>query len=124
MTKRRVQIAALALAVLAAVVLLVVPTYESVTVSSDGGEISTSLTMLQAVGPWIFVVLLVPVLATAVPVFARGRAWSVLSMIGAIVLSGFVILSLLTIGMFFVPAAIASVVAACLPARGKMAAVV
>lgn len=120
MAKRRVQFVALVLVVAAGVILLVVPTYMTVTSSSDGPEVTSSQTMLAVVGPWLFVVLLAPVLFAALPLFARGRAWAVLSVVSAILLGGFVLLSLLTIGIFFVPGAVLSVIAACLPARPRV----
>ncbi len=123
-TKRVFQLIAFALVVVADAVLLLVPTYSSAASSSSGDSsqataattsVETTQTMLQVVGPWLLVLLAVPLAAALLPLWARGRAWTVLSLVSASVLGVFVLLGALTIGMFFVPALVTAIVAACLP---------
>jgi hypothetical protein len=90
----------LALAIGAAVFLLTFPFYSSL----DG-----SRTLIDANGAWVLIPVLLPVLVAAVPcVFRR---W-VTRVISAVVLGVFVLISGFTIGLCYLPAAIAMVVAA------------
>lgn len=90
----------LALAIGAAFFLLTSPFYSSL----DG-----SRTLIAANGSWVLIPILLPVLFAAVPcVFPR----RVLRVISAVVLGVFVLISGFTIGLCYLPAAIAMVVAA------------
>ncbi|WP_344094646.1 hypothetical protein [Microbacterium deminutum] len=122
MVKRWLQVAALVLVAAASTVLLLVPTYESATTSSNGTETVTTQSMLEVNGPWLLVVLAAPIVLAVLPVFARGRTWVVLSIVSATLLWVGVILGSLTIGIFFVPGAILALIAACLPVRSNRAA--
>jgi hypothetical protein len=119
MVKRWLQVGVLVLVIAAAVVVLVAPSYSSVTSSSSGGEIVTTKTALEVNGPWLVLLLLVPIAIAALPLFARGRAWVVLSIVSASLLWVFVILGSFTIGVLFAPAALLALVAACLPVRAR-----
>jgi hypothetical protein len=123
MTKRWLQIGALVLVVAAAVIVLVAPSYSSVTSSSNGGEVVTTQTALEVNGPWLLLPLMVVIAVAALPLFARGRAWVVLSIVSASLLWVFVILGMFTNGVLFAPAALLALIAACLPVRARHAAV-
>jgi len=122
MVKRSLQVGALVLVIAAAVIVLVAPSYSSVTSSSNGGEVITTKTALEVNGPWLLLLLLVPIAIAALPLFARGRAWVVLSIVSASLLWVFVILGSFTIGVLFAPAALLALVAACLPVPARVAA--
>jgi hypothetical protein len=122
MAKLRLQIAALAVVITAAIALLVLPTSTSVTSSSDGSEVTTSQTLLASMGPSVLLILAAPIAMAALPLFSRGRAWVALSIASAVLLWLFVILGLLTIGVFFLPGAILALIAACRPVRAPAAA--
>ena len=115
--KRIVQFVAAALALAAVLAVALLPSYIEVSTTSDGGEVVTSSTVLQVVGLWFLLVLAIPLAITLLPLPARGRAWQPLSIISATLLTLFTILGSLSIGFYFLPAMIASIVAAFLPTR-------
>lgn len=115
--KRVVQIAALALALTAALMIAVLPMYTEMTVSSDGTESTSRATVLEVNGLWVLVLIAVPVLLAALPLSARGRAWQPLSITSAALLSACVVLGMVSIGLFFLPAAVVAIVGACLSPR-------
>ncbi|HSF27316.1 MAG TPA: hypothetical protein VLC50_07350 [Actinomycetes bacterium] len=106
----------LTLAATASLVLAFVPmgTSESVTVSNDGPVSRTvaSTTMLQTEGPSVLVALALPVLLAALPVLVPPRYRLVVAVPSAVLLGVFVFLAMFSVGIFFLPAFIASVVAA------------
>jgi protein-S-isoprenylcysteine O-methyltransferase Ste14 len=105
------QLVAAGLALVAAAVVITVPLYSQVSSTSAGDQQTRSSTALSVVGPTILLTLLVPVLGAALPLAARGRAWQPLSVVSAAVLAVFVLLGLLSVGWFFIPALIVSVIA-------------
>ena len=117
MVKRWLQIGALGLVVAASIIVLVAPTYSSVTTDSNGGEAATTQTALEVNGPWLLFVLLVPIAIAALPLFAHRRTWGVLSIVSASLLWVFVIVGMLGIGVFFVPGAAMAMAAAFLPVQ-------
>lgn len=128
-TKRVLQLIAVVLVVVANVVLLLVPTYSSASATSSGDSsqvtsttapVETMQTMLQVVGPRLLVVLAIPLAAALLPLWARGRAWIVLSIVSAALLWVFVLLGALSVGLFFLPAALVAVVAACVPSEARL----
>lgn len=102
---------ALALALAAVVVLLAVPLGTRETASTSGGRRVESTTLLQSQGAGVLVPLAVPVLLTALPLSAPRSRRPALSLFCAALLGTGVVLSMLSIGVFFVPALIAAVVA-------------
>jgi hypothetical protein len=110
------------LALLAAVVLLVIPTgrEESVSISSTG-EItrhSRSTTLVQSDGWSVLVRLAVPVAFAGVPLALRRTRWRRGALVAAsVLLLAFVVAGLLSIGVIFLPAAIAMVTAAIVDGR-------
>ena len=98
------QTVAFTLAITASLVLLLIPGYTEVTQSSDGPEQVTTSTLLETVGPWIFMPLLIPVALTGLPLVFRGRSQSYVSVAAAIALAIFTVLGALSIGWFYLPA--------------------
>ncbi len=114
-------VSAFVLALTASVLLLVVPVYKSVS-SSAVVEGSTSsqtettktseLTLLEQSGPAVLLALIAPVLITLIPLLVRPcapRPWLLAS---AITLSVLCILAGFSIGLLYLPAAVALWVAA------------
>ncbi len=94
------------LAIAAALFLLVWPVY-----SGFDGERPTHSTLMHVNGPWVIVPVMFPVLVVLVPLVVR-RKWS--RIVAAIVIGAFVLISGFSIGMFYLPAAIAMLLAACM----------
>lgn len=105
------QLAAVALAVVASVLLLVVPTGTSETTTSTGEHTSESTTLLGTEGPSVLWPLLVPVLLTLVPLLVSRRLRPAVSITCTVLLAVGVILAVLSIGVFFVPALVLAVIA-------------
>jgi hypothetical protein len=103
------QVLAVALAIVASVVLLLVPIYTQVKVTSGGPEQPTHPTLLEINGPSIFVPLLIPVALTALPLLIRGRARTPASVAATVALVVFVVIGSGSIGWFYVPALAAAV---------------
>lgn len=111
-----------ALSLLAALVLLVIPTgrQESVSISSTG-EItrhSRSTTLVQSDGWSVLVPLAVPAAFAGVPLALRRTRWRRGALVAAsVLLLAFVVAGLFSIGVFYLPAAVAMVTAAILDGR-------
>ncbi|UUT35940.1 hypothetical protein [Microbacterium elymi] len=114
---RVLQIIGFALTLAAGVALCFLPAFQSVTSDSDGHQATRTQTLLQMQGSAYLLVLVIPVLIAAVPLLLRGRAWRVSSIVAAVLLGVFALVGALSIGVFYLPAAIVEVVAACLPVR-------
>lgn len=117
--KRVLQFVAAGLAVAAAAAVIALPLYSRASSTSAGDQQVTSSTVLSVVGPTVLLTVLVPVLGAALPLVARGRAWQSLSVVSATVLAVFVVLGLLSVGWFFIPALIVSVIAVFQPVTPK-----
>lgn len=113
--KRVAQVLALGFAVAAAATILVIPSYMVITTDSAGRDIASMHTVLEVGGPWFLAVLAIPIVITIVPLLVRGRAWQPVSIVATVLLGVFTLVALLTIGMYFLPALVASVVGAVLP---------
>ena len=102
-------------AIAAAVALLVVPTGSSRSVSVDrsGGRTSdiTHHTLLQSEGRSILLVLAVPIILTVIPPLTSLRQRRTATLICTSLLSVGVVLALMSIGVFFVPAVVCALVA-------------
>lgn len=118
------QSAAVVCAIAAAVALLVVPTGsgQSVSVDRSGGRTSdiTHHTLLQSEGRSILLVLAVPIILTVIPLITSRRQRRTATLISTSLLSVGVVLALMSIGVFFVPAVVCALVAI---ARGERRAV-
>jgi hypothetical protein len=93
------------LTVAAAVFLLVWPVY-----SGFSGDRPTQATLLQINGSWVIIPVMFPVLVALVPLVARRQA---VRIVAAIVMGGFVLISGFSFGMFYLPAGILMLLAAC-----------
>lgn len=112
------QAIAVSLAIAASLVLLVLPMYTEVKLMSGGpGQVSHS-TLLETVGPSIFVPLLIPIALTALPLLRRGRARIQVSVATTVALAVFVVVGSASIGWFYVPA-LAAAVAALVASAGR-----
>jgi hypothetical protein len=101
----RLTIASFGLASVAAVFLLVWPVY-----SGFNGRHATHATLLQVNGPRVILPVLFPVFLAFPPLVFRKQA---LRIVAAAVMLAFSFVSGFTIGLFYVPAAIAMLLAAC-----------
>jgi hypothetical protein len=111
-----IALAAVLLAVGAGLLLAFYPVYQGVseTASSSGVVTSSSdsATLVGENGAWVVVLLCVPVALAALGLVASLRGRRVLMWVLAAVLLGFVVLGGFSIGLFYLPAALALLVAA------------
>jgi hypothetical protein len=104
-----------------------VPAYESETRSTGGEVVRDTATLVEVNGPWALVVVAAPLVATAVVAWAL---WSGGSRHGAVLaawaavglLTALSVLALLSVGMFFLPTALALALACGLGTMGPSAA--
>ena len=115
--------AAFALALIPSAVLLVVPVYAALTESetTSSGSPASSMsrgTLIQANGLWVLAVLFLPVVLTAAGLAARASTQrrSVIRA-GALLLTAFVVLAGFSVGLLYLPSAVALWVAAIGPGR-------
>ena len=110
MKANRYGVAALSLAVVAALVVAFAPLGRTCgTTLSGGTERCWGTSAFSVDGSWILVVVSVPVLVALLPVLARRRAAFIIS--AALLWIG-CLLGLLSVGIFFIPAATAMTLAA------------
>ena len=88
------------------------PTYSQVsdTMSTDGSEIHTAgrATLVAVNGPRVYSILAIPVLAAALVVLPwPGKLRRPIAVVGAVIATAFVVLGMLSVGMFFLPSAVA-----------------
>ena len=109
----RLAVAASVTAAIGAVVAAFAPTYTSCTSTAGSpGEICGHETSFAVNGAWVLVVVSVPVLVSLIPVLVRRRPARIVS---ATLLWIGCALGMLSVGMFFVPAAILMTIAAAQP---------
>jgi len=102
--KTRLAAASFGLSMAAAVFLLAWPVY----MGSDGAR-TTHATLLEVNGPWFIVPVLFPVVVALMALLSRRRAVRILA---AVVIGAFCLIAM-SIGIFYVPAAIVMAWAAC-----------
>jgi hypothetical protein len=103
-------------AIAAFIALLVLPVYSSITTTMNGTAVRGSATLLSVNGPRVLFVLAVPVLASLLAIIpAPSRVQRVLAIAAAAIASGFVLLGAMTVGVFFLPTALALILAALSP---------
>jgi hypothetical protein len=107
----RFTLLALVLAVVGALVAAFAPTYMTCETVAGGAETCHRSSGITVNGAWILVVSAVPVAVALVPVLVRRHGARVAS---AILLWACCVVAIASIGMFFLPAAIAMTVAASL----------
>ncbi len=71
-------------------------------------------TLLQVNGPQVIVLLVLPVLVTLAPLLFPSRVTRV---IATVLICGFTLVGSFTIGLFYLPAALAMLIAACAKSR-------
>jgi hypothetical protein len=101
--KARLKEVAFGLALTAAAVLLVLPIY-----SGFNGTRPSRATLVEINGPWILLLLAIPVVITLQPLVFRRHSVQVVT---TILIAGFTVLSSFSIGLFFVPATIVTLLA-------------
>ena len=94
------QVLAVSLAAVASLVLLVAPMYTQINITPGGPQQLSYPTLLETVGPSIFVPLLIPVALTALPLLIRGHARTAASVATAVALVVFVVIGSASIGLF------------------------
>jgi hypothetical protein len=109
--KTRLAAIAFGLAMAAAIYLLVGPVYRG-----EGSEGVRYATLLQVNGKWVIVPVMFPVLVTLAPLVVRRQ---VVRVVAAIVLGGFVLISGFSIGLFYLPAGVLLLLAACVEDSAK-----
>ena len=105
---RRAGLLSLLFAVIAAAYLLVAPIVRTATTGVDG-EVIREQTLLEVSGPGVLFGLAAPVVFAALPLLAPRRGVRVIS---AVLLAAIALLGLASIGLLFVPSAVAMSVAA------------
>jgi hypothetical protein len=109
--KTRLTVASFGLASAAAAFLLVWPVY-----SGSNGGVTTHATLLQVNGWGVILPVLFPVFLAFLPIVVRKQA---LRIMAAAVMFAFSFISGFTIGLFYVPAAVAMLLAACVGDSAK-----
>ena len=109
----RLAVAAFVAAAIGALVAAFAPTYTGCTTTAGSAvEVCSHETAFAVNGAWVLVVVSVPVLVTLVPVLIRRRPARIVS---AVLLWIGCALGMLSVGMFFLPAAILMTIAAAQP---------
>lgn len=109
--QRIAQLVALGLAVVAALAALFFPAYTIATSDSAGNQVETTQSIFEAHGPVFLAIVAVPVVFAAAPLVARGQAWRPVSITSVVLLGAFVLVGILSIGTFFIPAFVCALVA-------------
>jgi hypothetical protein len=109
----RIAIISFLLAVLASVLCFVLPLYRGQSGLQRFGEPSRvqvrHATLLSVNGPSIYYILVIPVIIAGVPLLLRCRTARIIS---ALSLTGCVVIGAASIGLFYLPSAIAMILAA------------
>ena len=115
--KRVAQLIAFALATVAGIAVLFVPSYTIATSDSEGNETIGSSTVWEVNGPISLLIIAIPIAITILPLLVRGPSWPAVSVVAAVLIGLFAIIGSFTIGFYFIPAVAAELVAVFLPAR-------
>ncbi|PTT67714.1 hypothetical protein [Arthrobacter sp. HMWF013] len=99
------------LAAAASVALLVLPVYTEVELSAGEPGQARHSTLLESVGPSLFLPLLIPIVVTASPLLLHGSARTTVSVMATVGLAVFVVIGSASIGWFYLPALAAAVAA-------------
>lgn len=123
--ERTLVFVALAWALGVTVYLVRAPAYEGVEAFRDAGMAVEQAkvvrrTLLEVDGPGVLVPLLIPVILSALPLVRLASASRrCLAVISAVLLLGFVVVGVLSVGLFYAPSAMAMLVAAALSIVGR-----
>ena len=115
--KRVAQLIAFALATVAGAAVLLVPSYTTATSDADGNETIGSSTVWEVNGPISLLIIAIPIAITLMPLLVRGPSWPAVSVIAAVLIGLFAVIGSFTIGIYFIPAVAAELVAVFLPSR-------
>ena len=118
-TKRVLQLVTLGLVVGAAGYSCAAQLFAWAESDSSGNSVVMTRTLLESQGPGYLLVFMVLAALTACPLLLRGTSSAIASVEMAAVLTTFTVLGAMTIGGLFLPAAVASCIAALLPMRGR-----
>jgi hypothetical protein len=110
--KTRLAAASVGLALAAAIFLLMWPVY-----TGFDGVRATRATLLQINGSWAILPLAFPVIVALLPLVLRRQA---IGIIAAVLIGAFSLLAGFTVGLFYVPAAVAMLLAACVADSAKL----
>jgi len=110
--KMQFTVASLGLALAAGIFLLVWPVY-----SGFDGVNATRATLLQVNGPWALLPVFFPVFVALLPVVFKRQF---VRIIAAVVLVAFSFIAGFSIGLFYIPAAVVMVLAACVPDAARL----
>ena len=119
--KRVTQIIALALTLAAGLAALFVPGYQTVTSDSEGNVLAKSTTTLEQLGPWVVVLVLIPVAVAATPFLVSRGMWQPATIVAAALLIIWGVVSAWTIGIYYVPAIVCLLASVFLTAHGRSA---
>jgi uncharacterized membrane protein len=117
--KRIVQIITLALTLAATLAILVTPSYLQVSSDSNGNESISTESVLTVVGTWFLAVLAIPNIIAVAPLLARGRVWQPVSIGSTVLLVGFGVVGALSVGFYFIPTILSSLVSVFLPTQTR-----
>lgn len=115
-----IQIAALLLALGAAVLALMSGTYTVIRSNSDGVTQELTMSAIDFLGPAAILIVAMPVLIVAAPLIVRGKFLVAVSLGSAGALLVWAVVGSMTVGLLFIPAAIAGMAAALLVTAGRV----
>jgi hypothetical protein len=111
------QLAAVALSVAACLVVLFMPLGEGVSTTSDGSTTETTSTLWNSDNPQAVGMIMVAAAIPLIALVAVGRWRRPTAAVATVLLTLFVMVGILSVGMFFLPATIAQLAAAIFPTR-------
>jgi|SRR5690625_1981876 len=109
--KRVWQLVALLAALAAGVSVFFVRAF-TLSAPQGAGQAEVRATAYEAAGPSIIAVVALPILLAALPLFFRGRAWVITGYVSAVALTAYTVTGIMSVGLFFLPAALIAVVGA------------
>ena len=115
--RRAMQLLSLVLAAAAAAYLLAVATYSGTATTEDGETAEVAATLVDINGRWVIAILLAPVLLIGTHALWQGRGRTVAILVCTLPVLLFSLAGMLTVGIFFMPAVIASGLSLVVPAH-------
>ena len=102
--KRVAQLISVALAAGAGAIVIFAPLYQVASSDSDGNSSTGTATMLEIVGPWALVLVLIPIAAALAPLVVPVGMQKWVTIAATILFAGWVVVGVWTIGGFYAPA--------------------
>ncbi|WP_156377157.1 hypothetical protein [Microbacterium sp. Root53] len=115
--KRTLQKAAVACVAVAGAVVLFAPAYSTASIGADGVERAGSASVLQHVGPWTLLLVLIPAAIAAVPLVAAPWPGQSSTIVSASLMVAWGIVGAASIGVLYWPAILCSVASVFAPTR-------